>query len=113
MVPRARARRRGALLAELGGLGLRGRKAGAREAYRRVLGHVRNNLRRMDYPRYAAEGWRVGSGRVEAACEAVAGQRLKGGGMRRSEEGADALCHLRAPFESETGQWDAYRATAA
>ena len=81
--------------------------------HRRVTGYVRNNLGRMDYPRYRANGWLIGSGHVEAACKAVVGQRLKGNGMRWSEAGADAVCHLRALFKSEKGQWDAFWAHAA
>jgi hypothetical protein len=102
-----------ALLAVLEGLDLRGRKAGAREAHRLVSGYVRNNLGRMDYPRYRSSGWLIGSGHVEAACKAVVGQRLKGNGMRWSEAGADAVCHLRALFKSEPGQWEAFWATDA
>jgi hypothetical protein len=101
-----------AVLAELEGLGLRGRKAEAREVYREVVGYVRNNVHRMDYPRYRADGWLIGSGHVEAACKAVVGQRLKGSGMRWGEGGADAVCHLRALFKSEAGQWDAFWALA-
>jgi len=102
-----------ALLAALEGLELRGRKADVRERHRQVTGYVRGNVHRMDYPRYRANGWLIGSGHVEAACKAVVGQRLKGHGMRWSEAGADAVCHLRALFKSEPGQWDAYWATAA
>ena len=102
-----------ALLALLEALDLRGRKGGAREAHRREVGYVRNNVHRMDYPRYQASGWLIGSGHVEAACKSVVGQRLKGGGMRWGEEGADAVCHLRALFKSEKGQWDAFWANAA
>jgi hypothetical protein len=101
-----------ALLAVLEALDLRGRKAEAREAHRREAGYVRNNLHRMDYPRYRANGWLIGSGHVEAACKAVVGQRLKGNGMRWSEAGADAVCHLRALFKSEPGQWEAFWAMA-
>jgi hypothetical protein len=67
----------------------------------------------MDYPRYQAEGWRIGSGHVEAGCKAAVGQRLKGGDMRWGEAGADAVCHLRARFKSAKGQWDAFWANAA
>ncbi len=102
-----------ALLAVLEALDLRGRKAAARETHRRALGYVRNNLQRMDYPRYVANGWLIGSGHVEAACKAVVGQRLKGNGMRWSEAGADAVCHLRALFKSEKGQWEAFWGNAA
>src|SRR6516162_1960989 len=34
----------------------------------------------MDYPRYRAAGWLIGSGAVEAAWQSVVGQRVKGGG---------------------------------
>jgi len=50
---------------------------------------------------------------VEAACKAVVGQRLKGNGMRWGEAGADAVCHLRALFKSEKGQWEAFWGNAA
>jgi hypothetical protein len=100
------------VLATLEAIDLRGRKAETREQHRRVTGYVRNNLFRMDYPRYRANGWLIGSGHVESACKGVVGQRLKGSGMRWSEAGADAVCHLRALFKSEKGQWDAYWATA-
>jgi len=101
-----------AVLARLEGLDLRGKGAEARECHRQVVGYVRNNVGRMDYPRYRAEGWLIGSGHVEAACKAVVGQRLKGNGMRWGEGGADAVCHLRALFKSEPGQWEAFWALA-
>jgi hypothetical protein len=102
-----------ALLARLEALDLRGKKREAREAHRREVGYVRNNVHRMDYPRYVANGWLIGSGHVEAACKSVVGQRLKGGGMRWGEAGADAVCHLRALFKSEKGQWEAFWGNAA
>jgi hypothetical protein len=101
-----------AVLATLEAVDLRGKKADARERHRLVTGYVRKNLFRMDYPRYRANGWLIGSGHVESACKGVVGQRLKGSGMRWSEAGADAVCHLRALFKSEKGQWDAFWALA-
>ena len=101
-----------ALLSTLAAVDLRGRKADVRERHRLVTGYVRANAHRMDYPRYRANGWLIGSGHVESACKGVVGQRLKGNGMRWSEAGADAVCHLRALFKSEKGQWDAFWATA-
>lgn len=95
-----------ALLDLLGQLDLRGRSPAAREVYRQVRQYVENNVHRMDYPRYRANGWLIGSGHIEAACKAVVGQRLKGTGMRWSAEGADAVCHLRALFKSEPTQWE-------
>jgi hypothetical protein len=102
-----------AVLADLEALDLRGRRAEAREVHRQGLGYVRNNAHRMDYPRYQANGWLIGSGHIEAACKGVVGQRLKGSGMRWGEEGADAVCQLRALFKSEKGQWEAFWAQAA
>jgi hypothetical protein len=96
------------LLGLLQELDLRGRSSAAREMYRQVVQYVENNVHRMDYPRYRARGWLIGSGHIEAACKTVVGQRLKGSGMRWGETGADAVCHLRALFKSDPTQWDAF-----
>lgn len=69
-----------------------------------VMGYLRNQEHRMDYPTYEANGWFIGSGAVESACKTVVG-RLKGSGMRWSESGAHAVCHLRALYRSESSQW--------
>lgn len=73
-----------------------------------VLGYFRNQRHRMDYPTYEANGWFIGSGAVESACKTVVGQRLKGSGMRWSEAGAHAVCHVRALYRSEHSQWIAF-----
>ena len=62
----------------------------------------------MDYPTYRAKGWTIGSGPVVSARETVIGKRMKGGGMRWGEAGADEMSHLRALFASGDEQWDAY-----
>ncbi len=62
----------------------------------------------MDYPRYVANGWSIGSVAVESACKTVVGQRLKPSGRRWREYGTDAICHPRAFFKSEAGQWQAF-----
>jgi hypothetical protein len=97
-----------AVLATLQGLELRGRSAAARECYQATVRYVENHLHRMDYPTYRAKGWQIGSGPVESACKRVVGQRLKGAGMRWGEEGAEAVCRLRALFLSENGPWEAF-----
>ena len=76
-----------------------------------VVRYFTNQVHRMDYPAYRAKGWSIGSGVVESACKRVVGQRLKGGGMRWSEAGANAVCYLRALFLSEPGQWKAFWCT--
>jgi hypothetical protein len=60
------------------------------------------------YPRYLANGWEIGSGPVESACKTVVGQRLKLAGMRWREPGTDTVCHRRALYKSERGQWEAF-----
>lgn len=90
----------------LQGLDLRGRSGAVREAHRQLVGYFAHQVHRMDYPRYRSKGWQIGSGPVESACKTVVGPRLKGPGMRWGEDGADALCQLRALFKSEAGQWD-------
>jgi hypothetical protein len=82
------------------------KSAGLREQLERVKGYFKSNLQRMEYPEDQREGWQIGSGVVESACKTVVGQRLKGAGMRWGEEGAHAMCHVRALYRSEKGQWD-------
>jgi hypothetical protein len=80
----------------------------ARKAHADCLRYFQNHQHRMDYPRYLANGWQIGSGPVESACKTVVANRLKGSGMRWGEDGSDAVCHLRALYLSEPGQWETF-----
>lgn len=84
------------------------RRPAVREKYATTLTYFRNNVHRMDYPTYVANGWSIGSGAVESACKTIVGQRLKLAGMRWREYGTDAMCHLRALFKSDSDQWQAF-----
>jgi hypothetical protein len=84
------------------------RRAGLAEAVAEVVDYLEGQAHRMEYPEYLAQGWNIGSGAVESACKTVVGQRLKLAGMRWGQDGADALCHLRALYRSDKGQWDAF-----
>jgi hypothetical protein len=84
------------------------RRPGLCEAVDEVVGYLDRHAHRMEYPEYVAHGWCIGSGAVESACKTVVGQRLKLAGMRWGEDGAHAVCHLRALYRSEKGQWDAF-----
>lgn len=95
-----------AVLDALAALPVRGRAA--RECLGKVRTYFTNQVHRMDYPTYRAKGWQIGSGPVESACKRVVGQRLKGAGMRWGEDGANAVCHLRALFLSDNSQWQAF-----
>ncbi len=93
------------LLEQLNGATL---PAPARAALDDCLRYFRNHQHRMDYPRYVANGWQIGSGPVESACKTVVANRLKGSGMRWGEGGSDAICHLRALYLSEPDQWESF-----
>ena len=84
------------------------RRDGLKEAVDDLIGYLERNAHRMEYPESLARGWYIGSGAVESACKTVVGQRLKLAGMRWGEDGAHAVCHLRALYRSEKGQWEAF-----
>jgi hypothetical protein len=92
----------------LGELDLTDHPPSARQAHADCLRYFQNHQHRMDYPRYVAHGWQIGSGPVESACKTVVGNRLKGSGMRWGEDGSDAVCHLRALYLSQPGQWESF-----
>lgn len=71
----------------------------------RELTYLERNRTRMDYRRYRARGWFIGSGVVEAGCKRVIGQRLKQSGMFWTEAGATAVLSLRCALLS-AGGWD-------
>lgn len=97
-----------AMIGHLEQLPLPPRKPALREKRADVVSYFTNNVHRMDYPTYVANGWLIGSGAVESACKTVVGQRLKLAGMRWREGGTDAMCHLRSLFKSEPSQWQAF-----
>jgi Uncharacterised protein family (UPF0236) len=83
-------------------------KRGVKQAQQEAMQYIQNNVHRMDYPHYLAQGWQTGSGPIESACKTVVGQRLKLAGMRWREYGTDNVCHLRGLFKSDKDQWDAF-----
>jgi hypothetical protein len=79
-----------------------------REVYRQEMQYFSNHQHKMDYPRYRANGWQIGSGPVESGCKRLVTQRLKGAGMRWGERGTDTMCHLRALLLCQPDHWDDY-----
>jgi hypothetical protein len=96
------------ILEKLTEFDLTGHPPAARQAHADCLRYFRNHQHRMDYPRYLANGWQIGSGPVESACKTVVANRLKGSGMRWGQDGSDAVSHLRALYLSQPGQWEAF-----
>ena len=76
------------------------------EALRRELNYFRTNQERLDYARYRACGYPIGSGMVESACKQVVGARLKGAGMCWSKPGAQAVLTLRCSLTSNRWSQD-------
>lgn len=97
-----------AVLAELESLDVNQRSEAVQESHRVQTQYFRNHVARMDYPRYLTNGWQIGSGPVESACKSVVANRLKASGMRWGEDGSDAICHLRALYLSQRGQWESF-----
>ena len=83
-----------------------------RKVLRLQIGYLRDNLQRMDYPRYRRMRLPIGSGTVESACKNVIGGRMKLGGMTWSPQGADGMLQIRASQKSRRFESD-FRALLA
>jgi len=79
----------------------------AREDLEASLIYFRNHKHQMNYARYQAEGWPIGSGVTEAACKTLVKQRLCASGMRWKEKGAAVVLSLRSLIRS-TGRWQQF-----
>jgi hypothetical protein len=97
-----------AVLAELQKIDGSNRGASVQEKLRITLGYFENHKHKMDYPRYLANGWQIGSGQVESACNTVLNLRLSGSGRRWCFAKSDGICHLRALYCGEPTQWKQY-----
>jgi hypothetical protein len=83
---------------------LKPRRREVREAVRQAGVYCRNQGMRMQYPLYREKGYPIGSGTAEGACKNLVGARLKRGGMRWSDAGAQAVLNLRTELLSN--RWD-------
>lgn len=90
--------------AELAGLSFTDERK--RKASHELQTYLKNNMERMDYPRYLAAGYPISSAAMEGACGHVIGDRMTGSGRGWDEIGADAMARLRALHCSD--QWDAF-----
>ncbi len=76
------------------------------EAGWKHINYFQNNQQRMDYGRYRACGWPIGSGSVEGQCKFVVGRRFKGNGMRWRPH--DNECVLRTRLAVLNGELERY-----
>jgi hypothetical protein len=63
-----------------------------------------NNEQRMDYARFRAAGYAIGSGTIESACKQIVVQRLRKSGAQWSVQGAVRTAKARAAWLSR--EWD-------
>jgi hypothetical protein len=96
------------IVAQLKKLELPPAKPAVQAQFDETYGYLKDNVHRMDYPKYLANGWSIGSGAIESACKTVVGQRIKLGGMRWGENGTDDMCQMRALYRSESKQWELF-----
>lgn len=75
-----------------------------KESLKKTSRYLTNHGHKMDYPRYEALGFHIGSGIAEAACKHVIQSRFKRAGMRWSHEGAENLLQLRTLYLNR--QWN-------
>lgn len=83
----------------------------AQEAVHKAVTYFTNNEKRMDYARFRAEGYLIGSGTIESGCKQIVGLRLKRAGARWTEAGALQTAKARAAWLS--GDWDSLAADRA
>ncbi len=76
------------------------------EVVRVAIGYVTTHATRLDYPRFVARQFPIGSGAVESTCKVLITARAKGAGMRWSGDGLQAIASLRALQRS--GRWDSF-----
>jgi len=78
----------------------------AAEEVRKAIGYFQTNATRMDYPQFLAQHFPIGSGAIESTCKTLIEERVKGAGMRWTQQGAQAVLSLRAVQRS--GRWRAF-----
>jgi len=71
-----------------------------------VCGYFEFHIHRMKYDEYLAAGYPIASGVIEGACRHLVKDRMERTGMRWTLEGAQAMLHLRALYQSS--YWDKF-----
>ena len=71
-----------------------------------VCGYFEFHRQRMKYDEYLAAGYPIASGVIEGACRHLVKDRMERTGMRWTLEGAQAMLHLRALYQSS--YWDKF-----
>jgi hypothetical protein len=77
-----------------------------RQALQSLHGYIARRTEMLDYPRYLAEGFQIGSGPTESQCKCLT-DRLKGRGRRWNGNAIDAHLAVNC-LHSNSGQWSTY-----
>lgn len=80
------------------------------QALGKLLQYLDRHARRMDYPRYQAQGIPISSGPIESTCKQL-GQRLKGPGMRWAKHNVTPVAALVSLWHDD--RWDTHWQPAA
>jgi hypothetical protein len=73
----------------------------AAERQTSTLNYLSNNLHRMNYKEYRAQGLFIGSGAIEAAHRTLIQNRMKKSGQRWTTSGANRMLNLRVCYQSQ------------
>jgi hypothetical protein len=74
---------------------------------RTVCSYLENNLQRMHYHQYLAQGYPIASGIIEGACRHLVKDRMERAGMHWTRVGAQAMLDVRSIYIN--GDWDKYQ----
>ena len=77
------------------------------EKLQRAITYFSNHQHQMEYARYRAKHFPIGSGVTEAACKTLVKQRLCCSGMKWKEKGASIVLSLRGLVLTQT-RWDQF-----
>ena len=80
-------------------------RGGKRRAADALLHYVAPRREMIAYDQFERQGWKIGSGPIEAMCKATT-RRIKGPGMRWDADHAEAMMALEAIYQSNL--WDRY-----
>ncbi len=81
-------------------------RGGKRQALQALQGYMAGRTEMLEYPRYLAAGFAIGSGPTESQCKGLTA-RLKGRGRRWHRPAIDAHLAVSCLY-TNTGQWTAY-----
>ncbi len=79
------------------------RSPAKRHAMDALIGYLFSRKEKIEYARFRAQGFKIGSGPTESACKSES-RRLKGIGMRWMQDNADAMLALEALHQSNLWQ---------